>query len=482
MPKNFVVATMKKFNSSNLGGIEIHNERKTSKHSNKEIDPLRSRFNFDLVKVQGESYVDCVNKHISLNRKGSRKVRKDAIVLAEWVVSASPEAFIGMESKQIREYFAESVKYFGEKFGSENVVYAKVHMDESTPHMHMGIVPITQDKRLCAKDVFDRNALRDVQSELPKRLKESGFDVERGEKDSKRKKLTVPEYKEMKNELASLEQSCEIQLEKKRELEAQQRVLEQQNKALQVEFDSKISHVTNTINSVLKEHDIIPAGDEPVYFYDGLQKPIFMGSVIDFINTDTKVLARILKPKKSIAKNMEFISNDDSTPVNNVKEFEQSASETFKDIREQLISNIDRWKKSLVRYLNGVADKVNIGQAKITAKVKEWINPSLTAYTEETFVDGDVLGESNRFLYVNPKPNELRNVLSPARSLLDVDRSLGKKDKSSRPRATFLKNSSVARANDLLIDFNTPERAREIAKYYTPKVTRASRTRASVRR
>lgn len=87
MPKNFVVATMKKFNSSNLGGIEIHNERKTSKHSNKEIDPLRSRFNFDLVKVQGESYVDCVNKHISLNRKGSRKVRKDAIVLAEWVVS-----------------------------------------------------------------------------------------------------------------------------------------------------------------------------------------------------------------------------------------------------------------------------------------------------------------------------------------------------------------------------------------------------------
>lgn len=387
-----------------------------------------------------------------------------------------------MDSKQLHEYFSESVKYFGEKFGSENVVYAKVHMDESTPHMHMGIVPITRDKRLCAKDVFDRITLREIQSELPKRLKESGFDVKRGEKDSKRKKLTVPEYKEMKVELAGLEQSYEIQLEKKRELEARQRVLEQQNKALQAEFDSKISHVTNTINSVLKEHDVIPAGDEPVYFYDGLQKPIFMGSVTDFINTDTEVLARILKPKKSIVKNMEFVSNDDKTPVNNVKEFELSASETFKDIREQLISNIDRWKKSLVRYLNGVADKVNIGQAKITAKVKEWINPNLTTYTEETFVDGDVLGERNRFLYVNPKPNELKNVLSPARSILDVDRSLGKKDKSSRPRATFLKNSSVTRANDLLSDFSTPERAREIAKYYTPKVARASRTRASMRR
>lgn len=106
---------------------------------------------------------------------------------------------------------------------------------------------------------------------------------------------------------------------------------------------------------------------------------------------------------------MKFISNDDETPVNNVKEFELSASETFKDIREQLIGNIDLWKKSLVRYLNGVADKV-----------KEWIDPKYIAYTEETFVDGDVLGEYNRFLYVNPKPNELKNVLSPVRSSLDV--------------------------------------------------------------
>ena len=55
MPKNFVVATMKKFNSSNLGGIEIHNERKTDKHSNKDIDPLRSQFNFDFHCIIGDN-------------------------------------------------------------------------------------------------------------------------------------------------------------------------------------------------------------------------------------------------------------------------------------------------------------------------------------------------------------------------------------------------------------------------------------------
>ena len=80
-----------------------------------------------------------------------------------------------------------SLKYFGEKFGSKNVVYAKVHLDETTPHMHLGIVPLTSDGRLSAKDVFNRSVLRSVQSELPVFLKSKGFDVKRGRKDETRK-------------------------------------------------------------------------------------------------------------------------------------------------------------------------------------------------------------------------------------------------------------------------------------------------------
>lgn len=37
-------------------------------------------------------------------------------------------------------------------FGERNVVSAMVHMDESSPHIHAIIVPITRDGRLCAKD------------------------------------------------------------------------------------------------------------------------------------------------------------------------------------------------------------------------------------------------------------------------------------------------------------------------------------------
>src|SRR5699024_2830010 len=100
--------------------------------------------------------------------------------------------------------------YFAKEFGDENIRYATVHLDESTPHMHMGIVPFDDDKKLSAKRVFNRKALFDVQENLPKHLKGKGFDIQRGVKGSKRKNLTVPEFKELKAEQKEIERMIEI--------------------------------------------------------------------------------------------------------------------------------------------------------------------------------------------------------------------------------------------------------------------------------
>ncbi len=66
--------------------------------------------------------------------------------------------------------------------------------------MHMGIVPFDKDNKLSAKRVFNRQALRDVQEELPNYLQKFRFEIERGQKGSERKNLTVPEFKKLKEE------------------------------------------------------------------------------------------------------------------------------------------------------------------------------------------------------------------------------------------------------------------------------------------
>lgn len=106
-----------------------------------------------------------------------------------------------MSNRETKRYFETAVNYFKENYGTENIRYADVHMDETTPHMHMGIVPFTKDYRLSSKEVFNRTALRKVQDDFPKYMQEHGFAVERGHEDSERKKLTVKEYKQVQAEI-----------------------------------------------------------------------------------------------------------------------------------------------------------------------------------------------------------------------------------------------------------------------------------------
>ncbi|NMA73497.1 MAG: mobilization protein [Bacteroidales bacterium] len=75
--------------------------------------------------------------------------------------------------------------------------------------MHLGIVPFNDEYKLSAKTVFNRQALQAVQDELPTYLQERGFNLERGEKGSERKNLTVPEYKKAKDELKEMTTTLE---------------------------------------------------------------------------------------------------------------------------------------------------------------------------------------------------------------------------------------------------------------------------------
>ena len=205
---SFVVARMQKMKSGNLVGVGNHNQRNTDNHSNKDIDVERSYLNYDLVN-RTENYKRDIEQFINDNKSSSRAVRKDAVLINEWIITSDNQFFKDKDDKEIKDFFEQSKDYFAEKFGDENIRYAQVHLDETTPHMHLGIVPFNAEKKLSAKTVFNRQALQAVQDELPKCLNERGFELERGEKGSERKNLTVPEYKKAKDELKEMTTTLE---------------------------------------------------------------------------------------------------------------------------------------------------------------------------------------------------------------------------------------------------------------------------------
>lgn len=83
---------------------------------------------------------------------GVKRVRKDAVTHLT-VYASMPD--YSNRSDDERTEFARLLKNFLEKkYGEGNVVDIRWHFDESSPHLHATVVPITSDGRLCAKELF----------------------------------------------------------------------------------------------------------------------------------------------------------------------------------------------------------------------------------------------------------------------------------------------------------------------------------------
>jgi exonuclease VII small subunit len=250
-----------------MGGIQSHNQREHESRKNKEIDYSKSNQNYDLFLDENTNYQRAVKERIA--ELGLKKaVRKDAVVYCSFIVSSDKDFFerlgydehfrrqsaeresvlVGVEEPVPFEYMNESYKadcmkegaerffdnafrFFYKRYGIENVINATVHMDEATPHMHLGIVPVTKDGRLSAKDIFTPLELKRLQTDFARDVGKR-FNLERGKEGSEAKHLDEISFKlkhrteqveelsntvhSLENRRYELESSCR-DLEKRRE-------------------------------------------------------------------------------------------------------------------------------------------------------------------------------------------------------------------------------------------------------------------------
>ena len=81
------------------------------------------------------------------------KRRKDAVLVVEHVMTASPGFFEQATQEQEDDFFKQSMDWLKEKYGEENIIVATIHKDEKTPHLSAFVTPITKDGRLSAKEM-----------------------------------------------------------------------------------------------------------------------------------------------------------------------------------------------------------------------------------------------------------------------------------------------------------------------------------------
>ncbi|MBU8590353.1 plasmid recombination protein [Priestia megaterium] len=217
------IIRMQKFHKDAILGIQKHNQREGENSKNKDIDPKRTMLNYDFVNEDKIKYHEEIKKMTATRVK--RKIRNDAVLVAEFFVSASPEYMNAMSPDEQRKYFEASLDHIAGKYGQQNILYAVVHNDEATPHMHVGFVPITEDRRLAAKEYFHgKTKIRRIQDDFHNYMNKRGYDIERGEPSELQHK-SVHEFKkqEREKELKHLQQ---LVAQKEKELQQMDNLVE----------------------------------------------------------------------------------------------------------------------------------------------------------------------------------------------------------------------------------------------------------------
>jgi len=190
MKAQYAILRFAKYKGPEIGHIESHNERTKEKYaSNPDVDTSRSHLNFHLATPE-RKYRAEAEKQIA---EAGCRTRSDSVRVVEALVTASPEFFKGKKKSEVKAYFTEALDFIQKYQSKDTIISAVVHMDEKTPHMHLCFVPLTEDKRLSAKEIVgNKKKLTWWQDEFWKHMVKKYPDLERGESASETSRTHIP--------------------------------------------------------------------------------------------------------------------------------------------------------------------------------------------------------------------------------------------------------------------------------------------------
>ena len=175
-----------------LEGLRRHLQERERVKTNPNIDISRSHLNYCIEDLAPDHLSRRVKERIAqLHLK--KRPRSDAVGIEDIIVSASVDFMLNLDCDTREQYFRDSLHFFQRRYGKENVMYCQCHMDESNPHIHIGVVPITPDGRLSAKVLFCPKTLEQLQTDFHSEVSQL-YGLERGEHHSK-KYLPLQQFK-----------------------------------------------------------------------------------------------------------------------------------------------------------------------------------------------------------------------------------------------------------------------------------------------
>lgn len=290
-----IVRVSKVKSGTNTTGIQKHVQRENINYENEDIDHSKTHLNYDLVNDNKQNFNNLIEEKIEQNYTSKRKIRTDAVKHIDGLITSDNEFFNNQTPEDTKHFFEQAKQFLEQEYGKDNLLYATVHMDEKTPHMHYGVVPITDDGRLSAKEVVgNKKALTEFQDRFNEHVKQRGYDLERGQSRqvTNAKHEQMSQYKQ-KTEYHKQEYERESQktdhIKRKNDklMQEYQKSLETLKKPINVPYELETEKVGGLFNKEVQETGNVVISQED---FNGFQKQIEAAQLIkddyEYIKSD----------------------------------------------------------------------------------------------------------------------------------------------------------------------------------------------------
>jgi hypothetical protein len=186
------IARIAKLKGNGLSASELHTSRQRDTPN---ANPGQSN-----QRIVGAALANDTLEQLVRQRVGPQRIRKDAVLCVELLLSVSPEYCRPLEPSRAGywevdklERFQWTVQQWLSQTYGDRIIRAELHLDEATPHIHAYLVPLDERGKLNCKGLFgSREQLRQFQDSYAQALESLG--VERGIRGSRATHTAIQAY------------------------------------------------------------------------------------------------------------------------------------------------------------------------------------------------------------------------------------------------------------------------------------------------
>lgn len=351
-----IIRVSKVKSGTNTTGIQKHVQRENNNYENEDIDHSKTYLNYDLVNEYNQNFNNLIDEKIEQNYTGKRKIRTDAVKHVDGLITSDKEFFDNQTPEDTKQFFEHAKEFLEQEYGKDNLLYATVHMDEKTPHMHYGVVPITDDGRLSAKQVVgNKKALTEFQDRFNEYVNQRGYNLERGQS----RQVTNAKHEQMsqyKQKTEYYKQEYERESQKTDEIKQKndklvreyQKSLNALKKPINVPYEKETKTVGGLFNKETQETGNVVIRQED---FNAFQKQIEAAQSItddyEYIKSD-KALNDLKSENNELKQENENLRNDKSELRRHFKK-EHAQNKHLKDLINYLRRLLEKLEKTLGR-------------------------------------------------------------------------------------------------------------------------------------